>query len=63
VARFTAQGRWLGLERLTAACALAAAPAAVWAAGGEQALALGQPGGPARVPPALRVDNHWLAVF
>lgn len=64
IARYTVDGRWLGLVSLPEACALAGdAGLGNWFAGGAQVLDLSSKGISRRHElPALRLDNHWLAI-
>ena len=67
VALFTAVGAWRGLLPLAEACALAAAPAGLWAGGRERALrlALSLDDASARASaslPGVRLDNHWISL-
>lgn len=58
VARFAADGQWLGFTALPEACALAESPQGIWAGGRGRVLHL--PEEQARGLPALELDNHWI---
>jgi len=63
IALYTAEGAWQGFIPLSEACALAAPPDRLWAGGRQEALALKAGRADAQAPlPAIRLDNHWLAL-
>jgi hypothetical protein len=63
LARWDALGRWLGLQPLDEACALAAEPSSagayLWAGGRDRVLEMPPTGESEAHALALRVDNHW----
>jgi uncharacterized protein len=63
VARWGADGRWMGFTPLAEGCALATLDGTLWAGGRGEALACADAADTRRVDlAALRLDNHWLAL-
>ncbi|MBT9594559.1 MAG: DUF1513 domain-containing protein [Vitreoscilla sp.] len=59
IARWCADGRWLGLDPLAEACAISATPSGGWCAGGAVAARRDDLASPVPLPP-MRLDNHWV---
>lgn len=62
IALFDSHGAWQRFAPLPSACALAAGPGPVWAAGGPGAIAISPARETGILQTALRLDNHWLLV-
>lgn len=62
IALFDSRGAWQGFAPLPSACALAAGPGSVWAAGAPGALVVAPQRDTRMLQTALRLDNHWLLV-
>lgn len=63
IARFGADGAWLGLTPLAEDCALAATPERVWAGGRQLSLGLAEAAASMSFAlPPIRLDNHWIVL-
>lgn len=63
IARWSTDGRWLGLASLAEACALSTLDGSVWVGGRHEALRCATASEEMRLAAAaLKLDNHWLAL-